>query len=239
MIETLALYAPEAQFVEPYIKAALPGVSVCGIDDDAADMALMISSTDIYGPEAHDMTDETATIDAGSVWKTREDDFCHTAVAKGLWPVVLRCPDIVGTGMTGFVRHIAEGVWRGSFLHFPGNEARRSVVHAVDLGRVARALAEGGLPVREKLVYNVTDGENPTVHDLAEAIAYRLGNKRISTLSTRPQQWFGRIVYGKSKYALYTTTRTFSCEVLCNDIAFRPTPVCEYLRTHVYDENSL
>ena len=69
MIETLALYAPEAQFVEPYIKAALPGVSVCGIDDDAADMALMISSTDIYGPEAHDMTDETATIDAGSVWK--------------------------------------------------------------------------------------------------------------------------------------------------------------------------
>ncbi len=26
MIETLALYAPEAQFVEPYIKAALPGV---------------------------------------------------------------------------------------------------------------------------------------------------------------------------------------------------------------------
>ena len=52
-------------------------------------------------------------------------------------------------------------------------------------------------------------------------------------------QWFGRIVYGKSKYALYTTSRTFSCEVLCDDIAFRPTPVCEYLRTHVYDENSL
>lgn len=239
MIETLALYAPEAQFVEPYIRAVLPGVDIRGICDGEADLALMISSTDIYGPGECNLTAETEPVDDTSVWKSREEEFCRTAAAKGLKPVVLRCPDIVGTGMTGFARHLAESIWRGTFLHFPGNEARRSVVHAVDLGRIARALADGGLPTREKLVYNVTDGENPTIHSLAEAMAYRLGNKRISTLSTRPQQWFGRMVYGKRRYALYTTVRTFSSEALCADLAFSPTPVCEYLRTHVYDENSL
>lgn len=239
MIETLALYAPDAQFTEPYIKAALPGVTIQSIDDGGADMALMVSSTDIYGAGELIMVDESSATDDASVWKSRETEFSRAAAAKGLRAVILRCPDIIGTGMTGFARHIAEGIWRGTFLHFPGNEARRSVVHAVDLGRIAHALAEGGLPARERLVYNVTDGDNPTIHDLAEAMAYRLGNKRVSTLSTRPQQWFGRIVYGKRKYAMYTTSRTFSCEALCNDIAFSPTPVCDYLRTHVYDENSL
>ncbi len=50
MIDTLALYAPEALFVEPYIKAALPSVTICSVNDEAgAAFALMISSTDIYG----------------------------------------------------------------------------------------------------------------------------------------------------------------------------------------------
>ncbi len=240
MIDTLALYAPEALFVEPYIKAALPGVTICSVDDEAeAAFALMISSTDIYGAGAHEDAGEDAEIDESSGWKTREDEFCRKVAEKGMKAVVLRCADIVGTGMTGFMRHLAEGIWRGTFLHFPGNGARRSVVHAVDLGRIACALADGDVTALERTVYNVTDGVNPTLHDLAEALAVRLGNKRISTLSTGPQQWFGRVVYGRRKYSMYTTTRTFSSAKLCGELTFSPTPVCEYMRTHNYDENSL
>ncbi len=242
MIESIALHTPDADFVRPYVKAALPGVTVRDIGDGSADMALMVSSTDIYGPGCPLQADEDTPVDSSSEWAARERDFSRAAGAMHLVPVILRCPDIVATGMTGFPRKLAEAVYRAVYYKFPGNEARRSVVHATDIGRVAAALASGGLPQtsgRETLIYNLTDGTDPLIDELAEAFAYRMGNKRISTLSTRPQQWFGRKVYGERRYASYTTSRTFSSARIALDLAFRPTGVCNYLRTHVYDENSL
>ena len=244
MIESIALYTPEADFVRPYVKAALPGVAIHDFCDDmpAVDMALMVSSTDIYGQHPPLQADEDTPVDNSSSWAIREHNFRHAAEAMHLVPVILRCPDIVATGMTGFPRKLAEAVYRAIYYKFPGNEARRSVVHATDIGRVAAALASGGLPKtagRDVPIYNLTDGTYPLIDELAESFAFRMGNKRISTLSTGPQQWFGRKVYGARRYAEYTTSRTFSSARIAFDLAFRPTDVCAYLRTHIYDENSL
>jgi len=39
--------------------------------------------------------------------------------------------------------------------------------------------------------------------------------------------------------AAYTTTRTFSSARLAQELNFRATDTCRYMRTHIYDENSL
>lgn len=152
--------------------------------------------------------------------------------------VVLKLPTVIGTGMTGFGQHLARSIWRGTFFHFPGNEMRLSVVHAVDVGRAVALLCTR--PPHEGAEYTLTDGVDPTLHDLAEAIAYRLRNKRISNLSTRPQQWMGRIAYGRRRYEEYTTSRCVDGSAFVADYPeFVPTDVCTYLRTHVYDDSSL
>lgn len=152
--------------------------------------------------------------------------------------VILNCPDIVGTRMTGFVRSLVEAVDSGMYMHFPGNEARRSAIHATDVANAVALIASGG-DIEGIKEYTITDGEDPTIDDLAEAFAYRLGNKRISNISTVPQQWFMRKFYGKERYAAYTTSKTIAPDFKFDYPDFSPAPVCEYLRSHNYDENSL
>lgn len=237
-MKKILIYAPGADFLMPYLRHALPGTLICGPEDaDGAELAVMISSCDIYGPGPCVSVDESAGTDNSSPWVSEESTFMKSVSAMPA--VVLRCADIVGTGMTGFPRALAESVWRGTFFHFPDNEARRSVVHASDIASIIALMSEN-LPAGTSAVYNLTDGADPTIHDLAEALAFRMKNKRISTLSTGPQQWFGRKMYGPKRYGDYTTTRTFSSGKLRSDYpSFVPSVVTEYLRTHNYDETSL
>ena len=223
MTENIAVYAPGQDFVLPYIVAALPGCGIYSIslpdgtlipENKKAvgkpELYIMISSTDIYGTGAMEDITEDTPADPDSEWTRNENSFRDFAAAQHHEPVILRCAD-----------------------------ARRSIPHATDLGRIAHTLATAGVPDRKNMTYNVTDGSDPTIHDFAEALAYRMNNKRISTLSTRPQQWIGKKIYGEKRYALYTSSRTFSSGKLKLDMAFRATDTCEYLRTHVYDQNSL
>lgn len=240
MTDSLILYSPGTDFVLPYIKAELSGVTILPPEADRhADLAVMLSSCDIYGDGTMENCDEESPLSFDSPWLAMEEDFAAGCRRTGTPYVILRCADIIGTGMTGFTRSLANDIWRGTFFHLPGNVARRSVVHATDIARIVHALAHGGLPSSGLNVFNVSDGTAPSIHDLAEALAYRMCNKRISTLSTRPQQVIGRFLYGKKKVAAYTTTRTFSAARLVRELAFKAVPACEYLRTHIYDDNSL
>ena len=227
------VHTPGREFLWPYIKKA---ASAHTLTDNAgeADVAIMVSSTDIYTPGELLLAAESTPTNPDSAWIGHESAFA--AGCENCRTVILRCPNVIGTAMTGFPRELAESIFRGTFFHFKGNEARVGAVHAADVAAAIAALAE--MPTAEG-IYNISDGENPKLHDLAEAIAVRMTNKRISTLSTKGQLWLGRLIYGKKRYRAYTTSRTFDCSRLCRTIDYRPTPTTEYLRTHVYDENSL
>lgn len=227
------VHTPGREFLWPYIKKA---ASAHTLTDNAgeADVAIMVSSTDIYTAGELLLAAESTPTNPDSAWIGHESAFA--AGCENCRTVILRCPNVIGTAMTGFPRELAESIFRGTFFHFKGNEARVGAVHAADVAAAIAALAE--MPTAEG-IYNISDGENPTLHDLAEAIAFRMNNKRISTLSTKGQLWLGRLIYGKKRYSTYTTSRTFDCSRLCRTIDYRPTPTTEYLRTHVYDENSL
>lgn len=249
-IRNLLLFAPEHEFVAPYIERALGSgwsLSVVTADDIAGDSgepdaAVMLSSTEIYKVDAAgaEDIDESAPILTDSSFAKAEDAFDAFCRKHGLRAIVLRCANTVGTGMTGFMRSLAEWVYRGWLFHFPGNQARISTVHAADVAQCVATLVGAGIDATsDPLILNVTDGVNPTIHDLCEAFAYRFDQKRISTLSTRPQQWIAAAIYGSRRMRRLTTTLTFDGSALRSLTGTKPLSVTEYLQTHVYDENSL
>lgn len=246
---TLLFFAPGREFVEPYVCRELSGWRIVALDADslstaalpAAEAAVMLSGTEVYDvPDGGaDNFDESAPTTSGSPLLNMERDFVNACVGAGLRPVILRCANTVGTGMTGLPMRLARWIYRGLFFHFPGNEARISAVHACDVAACVAAAANLPKDDANPLILNLTDGENPTIHDFCEALAYRLSQKRISSLSTRPQQWVAAVIYGKKRMKLLTTTVTFNSQAARNILKTEPVKVTEYLKSHIYDNSSL
>lgn len=228
------IYNPEREFLDPYLKRSLGFADIVDKAEDA-ERCFMISSTDIYRAPEGNLIGEDAPTDSSSPWAAHEKAFREECGDRPA--VILRCADIIGTGMNGWPRELAERIWKGSLMHFAGNEARVSVVHAADVAAAVAALASAEIATNG--IFNITDGDNPTFHDLVDSLAFRMKDKHVSTLSTKGQLWLGRLFYGKRLYRRFTLERTFDCGALCRIIDYRPTPVTEYLRTHIYDESSL
>lgn len=142
---------------------------------------------------------------------------------------VLVCPNIVGTGMTGLPMALARRIARGSYYHLPDNDARLSTIHAADVARAVELAV--GSPGR----YIVTDGADPTFHDFSEALAFRINHKRILTLSSKWVRW----IISPSLRRLITSDAVVDGSAFAMKFNFQPTPVTDYLRTHIYDEESL
>lgn len=159
--------------------------------------------------------------------------------------VILMLPAVVGTGMGGELGRMAAMINRGTYFHVSGDDARLSVIHATDVGKaVAIALSNPSITG----TYHISDGINPTWHDLAEALAYRMGQKRIYSLTLKRWQrmarWADRLKlsqFGSRQLKLITTDAIVDTNQWTIDAgeAWHPTDTTEYLRTHVYDENSL
>ena len=182
MTELPRFYCPDSEFLEPYVRREVGSLDL--------DLPVMISSTEVYWAGKDDILTEDSPSDESSVWIARERNF-SMVYPEG---VILRCAPVVGTGMRGRVYELAKDIAKGIFFHFPGNQARMSVVHATDVARAVKILGQSEANHR---VYNLSDNTDPFIHDMAEALAYRMNNKRISTLSTRPQQLIGRFIYGR------------------------------------------
>ena len=224
----LYLFAPSAHFVRPYFERHVKDYRITDEPGEAA-AAVMISSTDIYDVDCGENFNELTPVKSDSPWLKDEQIFTETCRSHGLKPTVLRCAPVVCTGMTGWPREMAEKIYRGSYVGVSDNEARRSVVHAVSLPEAASGVINTGE------TYNVTDTVDPTVDMLADALAWRIAQKRIFKLKPK---WY-RLIFGKKKYETACRTLTFSCEKLRSRCDFKPVSTVEYLKTHVYDASSL
>lgn len=142
---------------------------------------------------------------------------------------VLLCPNVVGTGMTGLPMELAMKIADGTYFHIEGVEAHLSTIHASDVAKAVR------LSLGKGVHHKVTDGSDPTYNDFAEALAFRLKNKRIMTL----KPILARFMMSKKLRDLISTNRTVDGTAFAEAFDFHPIPVTEYLRTHVYDDESL
>ncbi len=220
--------APGREFVMPFIRRALADYALTEIAGETTDYAVMISTTDVYAVAEGDGFNELAPLAGDSDACRAEAAFIEECRARGLAPTLLRCGHIVGTGMNGLPRRMAESIYRGVFVDIKGNEARQSFIHASDLGQAIGLTLGTGEP------FNVTDGCDPTMVGFADALSERISQKRLFAV---PPKIF-RLFYGKDFYSQMTANRTFSSEKL-RSRGFAATPVTEYLKTHVYDDESL
>lgn len=170
---------------------------------------------------------------------SESDAACHTLLcsagqgaslaASHPEAAVLQLPVVIGTGMTGMPRKLVERIWRGTFFHLRDVETPVEAVHAVDVA--AAVMLTAGRPG----LYAVTDGAPHDLDELADALSARLGDKRILTA---PRRW-GRFLPGyvlRRRFA--DIPRIFGGDFIAH-FDFKPHNVSDYLRTHVYDENSL
>ena len=205
---------------------------------------VFISSTDVYGLFEGEGVDETAPLnpatDFGRMKAEAERILTEWCTGHSVALTILRCPPVVATGMQGPMRRLVNDIYRGSYRHIADNQAKVSVVHGVDVARAAIDMI--GRPG----VYNLTDGADPTRHALAEALAWRMGNKRIFTIPLSKAKKLARINdflpftrFDSEAVKRQTSTLTFSSDKIRNLLSWQPNVVTEYLRTHNYDDNSL
>lgn len=214
------------------------------LEKNPPDNIVYISSTEVYGAEEGvEINENYEPEPISEVGKTKleaEELLQKWCSAKNVKLTILRCPNIVGTGMKGPLRQLVNSIYRGNYHHIDDETARMSIVHATDVARVMVLLRHiGG-------TYNITDGENPSRHDLAEALAKRMNNKRIYTLRAKRARTIARICdfiplfsFNRKTLAERYRTLTFDSSRLINKIDFKPSSVVEYLTIHNYDENSL
>lgn len=212
---------------------------------------IYFSSTAVFGNlegENHNELTPKAPVDAVGRSKIEAEELLTSRCRElGASLTVFYCPSIIGTGMRGYPRRLVNAIYRGFYTHIDGNEARTSVIHASDVAKAARLAAiVQPSPDKSFREFIITDGDNPLRHDLAEALAYRLDDKRIFTISLAKARRMARLLdlftfshKRRDDLKEELSTLTFSCDRLRAALGFEPTPVTTYLRTHDYDENSL
>ena len=206
---------------------------------------VFISSLQVYGCSCGENLDEnTVTAPTTQYGKSKLQaeeylkQWCH---AHNVTLSILRPAMIMGTGMKGSLRSMVNGINSGYYFHIKDNNARRSIVHALDVAKAAQLIAPiGG-------TYNLTDNIHPTVHQLAEAVAQRIGGKRIYTLPRRCVNILAKIGDLMGNHAPISTKRleqltqtlTFNSDAIAKAIDWSPLNVAEYISTHQYTDNDI
>lgn len=151
---------------------------------------------------------------------------------NGIEVVKLLVPDVIGTGMTGLMMRLARGVARGTMMQIKENKAVRSVIHATDIARVAKTLKASNHAKNEYIV----SPPPVEINDLLEALSFRIKNKKLPSVSKR----FARILDGKELFEELTNDKIADTSNFASEYQnFSFVNPVEYLKTHVYDEESL
>lgn len=207
--------------------------------ENRAKRVVLLSSTDIYVSKQGENLNELAETDSTSeIFKTESaaTEFCRQ---NNIGLTILRLPElVVGTGMGGMLIRMVEQINRGTYLHIKDCSARRSVIHASSIGPAVAESVEG--------IFNIADAEAPEVSELAEAISFRIGQKRIYSTKLATARKLAKIApllgmggWKEDMLKFKTESLTFSTAKAESSFGFRTEPAVYYLRNHQYDENSL
>jgi len=146
---------------------------------------ILISSMSVYGvKEGEEITEEHPTCPVSEYGRSKLEaerlvtDWCgrHDVICTILRPAMA-----FGNGVKGKAMMLFNGIRRGYYVNIRDNDAKHSVVLAYDVARVALMLqGRSG-------IYNVCDGRNHTVVELANAIGHNIStDKRVYCL---PLKW--------------------------------------------------
>lgn len=167
------------------------GIEESGLEALAgAEQIVYVSSHEVYSPDAGEGVDESRPAFAWS-----EDGKRHAraelmlekwCAAKGMMLTIVRPALMFGSGVDGWLLRLFNRVIRGHYVHIRGNDAKVSLVTALDTARAMAKLT--GKPG----IYNVSDGKPHRWIDVVEAMTANAGaQKRMTHL---PEKW-ARLIY--------------------------------------------
>lgn len=181
-----------------------------------------ISSTEVYGlKEGEDINEEERLRPCGKVGQSKvlaEEEVRKFCDEKGIILTILRPATMFGKGMTGWGERMAEQVLSGYYFSIRDADAMVSMVLALDVAKVALALASKGG------TYNVTDLRRHSLQQLAMAMGNNRGKAKKPFFL--PMKWakllagigdrigLARILLDSDELKRRTTTLTFSADKL-------------------------
>lgn len=230
------IFIPQHNFLLPYFERQLGNLriitDISQSPQQPVKLAVMVSSTDVYDVSSGHFIDENTPLKSTSKWVDMENEFVEYCHHNGLNPTIVRCPEVIGTGMRGLAMRMARGIARGTLMHIRGNKGVMSLIHAVDVAKYAVDGRITGMTV------NLTDGAETTTDALIDALAHRLNDKTIFTI-----KWpvIAKALYGSAYYNQLANQLTFNNKAISDAIGsdFAPNIVTQYLTTHIYDDTSL
>ena len=161
-----------------------------------AGQIVYVSSHEVYSPDAGEGVDESrpafAWSEEGKRHARTELMLEKRCAADGVMLTVVRPALMFGSGVDGRLLRLFNRAVRGHYVHIRGNDAKVSLVTALDTARVmVRLVGNPG-------IYNVSDGRAHRWIDLVEAMTANAGaQKRMTHLPEKwakfIYKWFGRL----------------------------------------------
>ena len=135
---------------------------------------VFISSIKVHGEAPPGVIDERTAVACDLDYaRTKAEAERLVLGATTLHPVVLRLCPVYGRGDKGNVRTMIHAIWRRRFFVPGDGSTRKSIVHVSTVAHVVRAVTASSV----EGVFVVADRETPTIRELSDTIAHRLGRR--------------------------------------------------------------
>ncbi|MDE7410276.1 MAG: NAD(P)-dependent oxidoreductase [Muribaculaceae bacterium] len=156
-----------------------------GLEKNPPEALVYLSSWEVYSPDSGENVNEDhqtwAATKTGQSKARAEQLVKEWCDQRNVTLTILRPARMFGKGVHGEMKRLFNDVVNGRYIHVRGNEARLSLVCAIDVAEAVKRLHSiGG-------TYNISDGKGATWIALAEAMSANSGAMKRQTFL--PEQW--------------------------------------------------
>lgn len=156
-----------------------------GLEKNPPKDFIFLSSWEVYSPDSgENVTEEHQTWASSKVGQSKAraellvKEWCDQ---RNVTLTILRPARMFGTGVHGEMKRLFNDVVNSRYIHVRDNEARLSLVCAIDVAEAVKRLhAVGG-------TYNISDGKGASWIELAEAMSANSGAMKRQTFL--PKKW--------------------------------------------------
>jgi nucleoside-diphosphate-sugar epimerase len=197
---------------------------------------VFISSVAVYGASEGQLITENqqlaATDSYGLSKILAEKILLAWCKSNNIKLTILRLPLVVGENPPGNLKEMIKAIKNNYYFNITNQPVYKSMVLAEDVSKIIVSASNiGG-------IYNLTDGENPSVSDLADKIAISLNKRRpltfpsilIKILCYIGDNLFGFIPFSTMRYIKMKSSLTYDDSNARYHLSWSPRPVLENIQ---------
>lgn len=197
---------------------------------------IFISSVSVYGLDEGENISEVYNLGGESPYaksKIQAEEYLRNWGANhNVNVTILRLPLVAGTNPPGNLGAFKRAISVGYYFRIGEGNARKSIVWAEDIANfIPNCFNKSG-------IYNLSDGENPKLRDLDQAIG-KSTNSRIKIMHPRliglliwPSKFFDFWPLSKNKVTKLTVSLTFSSTKAVTELGWNPRPVVDNIHEY-------